>query len=250
MLSVMFHDAFGVVYLALSIVGLTLIVLYRKNVSSRSLLISAGFAAVIWLAIQSKYWYYGWTPYLPYYDPTFHAAETFAMTLGALVLLKSHDVVDVKFAKGNAPGALKSIATGVLLGIPFAIVNVLIYVFVYGDAITIQNVIYECIIALQPGVLEEVAYRLLLMSVSLVVMLRYLPGKVAVISAIAMAVVFHAAVHVPDMIASQPVVALLTIVVMSLVFGLPMALLAYKKDIESAMGFHWVIDAVRFSLGL
>jgi hypothetical protein len=29
-----------------------------------------------------------------------------------------------------------------------------------------------------------------------------------------------------------------------------MALLAYKKDIESAIGFHWVIDAVRFSLGL
>ncbi|OPY29028.1 MAG: hypothetical protein A4E28_01137 [Methanocella sp. PtaU1.Bin125] len=29
-----------------------------------------------------------------------------------------------------------------------------------------------------------------------------------------------------------------------------MAYLTYKKDLESAIGFHRVIDAVRFSLGL
>jgi hypothetical protein len=45
------------------------------------------------------------------------------------------------------------------------------------------------------------------------------------------------------------VAALVTVAVMSLAFGLPMAILAYKRDIESAMGFHWTIDALRFSMG-
>ncbi len=29
-----------------------------------------------------------------------------------------------------------------------------------------------------------------------------------------------------------------------------MACMAYKKDIETAIGFHWTIDAVRFTLGM
>jgi hypothetical protein len=49
---------------------------------------------------------------------------------------------------------------------------------------------------------------------------------------------------------SNPPMALVMVVVTSLLFGLPMALLAYKKDIETAIGFHWIIDAVRFALGL
>jgi hypothetical protein len=44
--------------------------------------------------------------------------------------------------------------------------------------------------------------------------------------------------------------ALAMVAVNGLLFGLPMALLAYKRDIETAIGFHWVIDAVRFALGL
>jgi ABC-type spermidine/putrescine transport system permease subunit I len=44
--------------------------------------------------------------------------------------------------------------------------------------------------------------------------------------------------------------ALITVVVTSILFGLPMAYLAYKKDIETAIGFHWIIDAVRFTLGV
>jgi hypothetical protein len=103
--------------------------------------------------------------------------------------------------------------------------------------------------ALQPGILEEAAYRLIFMSLALAVLLRYLPRSIAVGSAIVMAVVFHAFVHVPALLLTNPVAALVTVAILSVAFGLPMAILAYKKDIESAMGFHWIIDALRFSIG-
>jgi membrane protease YdiL (CAAX protease family) len=65
-----------------------------------------------------------------------------------------------------------------------------------------------------------------------------------------MAILFHSALHVQQTIISSPLSALVTVVVTSILFGLPMAYLAYKKDIETAIGFHWVIDAVRFTLGM
>ena len=34
------------------------------------------------------------------------------------------------------------------------------------------------------------------------------------------------------------------------VFGLPLAVLAYRRNLESAIACHWTIDAVRFAVGL
>ena len=35
----------------------------------------------------------------------------------------------------------------------------------------------------------------------------------------------------------------------SLLFGLPMALLQIKRDLASAIAFHWLIDFMRFLFG-
>jgi hypothetical protein len=104
--------------------------------------------------------------------------------------------------------------------------------------------------ALKPAIMEETAFRLLFMGLALVVLTKVLPRNIAIASAIFMAIVFHSAAHVPDLLMTNPPMALVMVAVTSLLFGLPLALLAYKKDVETAIGFHWVIDAVRFSLGL
>jgi hypothetical protein len=88
------------------------------------------------------------------------------------------------------------------------------------------------------------------MGLAIVVLAKVLPRGIAIGSAVFMAIVFHSAAHVPDLLATDPVMALAAVAVTSLLFGLPMAMLAYRRDIETAIGFHWIIDAVRFSLGL
>lgn len=39
-------------------------------------------------------------------------------------------------------------------------------------------------------------------------------------------------------------------IVWSLFYGLPLAALAYKRDLESAMAFHWFINFGQAALGL
>jgi hypothetical protein len=43
--------------------------------------------------------------------------------------------------------------------------------------------------------------------------------------------------------------ALVLLVATSLLFGLPMAMLQIRRNLESAIAFHWFIDFARFLFG-
>ncbi len=250
LLSVAFADVFSLCFLTLAITGLLLVIRYRSRFVPGDLLAPLFLAALVWLAIQAKYWYNDWTPSIPYYDPTFNAVEVFFVSLGAIGLLKAHDVLRFRLAGNDLTAVGRSLGLGVLLGIPFAILNVLLFVFASGKQIVPEDVLTGAIMALKPAIMEEMAFRLLFLGLALVVLMKVLPRNIAVASAIFMAIFFHSAAHVPDLVMTNLPMALVMVVITSLLFGLPMALLAYKKDIETAIGFHWIIDAVRFALGL
>jgi len=250
LLSVPFADVFSLCFLTLAIIGLLLVIRYRSRFVPGDLLAPLFLAALVWLAIQAQYWYNEWTPSIPYYAPTFNAVEVFLVSLGAIGLLKAHDVLRFRLAGNDLALTGRSLGLGVLLGIPFAVLNVLLFVFASGKQIVPEDVLTGAIMALKPAIMEEMAFRLLFMALAMVVLMKVLPRNIAIASAIFMAIVFHSAAHVPDLLMSNPPMALVMVVVTSLLFGLPMALLAYKKDIETAIGFHWIIDAVRFALGL
>jgi len=250
LLSVPFADVFSLCFLVLALAGLLLVVHYRRSLVPGDLLAPLFLAALVWLAIQAKYGYNGWTPSIPCYEPTFNAIEVFLISLGTVGLLKAHDVLRFRLSGNDLVAVGRSLGLGVLLGIPFAILNVLLYMFVNSRQILPEDVLTEAIIALKPAIMEEMAFRLLFMAMAMVVLMKVLPRSIAIASAIFMAIIFHSAAHVPDLLTADPAMALVAVVATSLLFGLPMALLACKKDIETAIGFHWVIDAIRFSLGL
>jgi hypothetical protein len=250
LLSVPFADVFSLCFLVLAIVGLVLVFRYRGRLVPGDLLAPLFLAALVWLAIQAQYWYNDWTPSVPYYAPTFNAVEVFLVSLGAVGLLKAHDVLRFRLAGNDVSLAGRSLGLGVLLGIPFAVLNVLLFVFVNGQEIAAEDILTEAIMALKPAIMEEMAFRLLFMGLAIVILTKVLPRKIAIVSAVFMAIVFHSAAHVPDLLTTNPAMALVMVLVTSILFGLPMAVLAYRRDIETAIGFHWVIDAVRFALGL
>ena len=68
-------------------------------------------------------------------------------------------------------------------------------------------------------------------------------------AAIAMAVIPHSLLHLPDLFLDNPLMAAAMLVVTSLLFGLPMALLQVKRSFETAVIFHWLIDFIRFWFG-
>jgi hypothetical protein len=66
---------------------------------------------------------------------------------------------------------------------------------------------------------------------------------------VALAVIPHSLLHLPDLFLENPGMALGLLAATSLLFGLPMAILQIRKNLESAIAFHWFIDFVRFLFG-
>jgi hypothetical protein len=100
LLDVAFADFFSLCFLLLALVGLLLVAHYRRHFApGGDILASLFLAALVWLAIQAQYWYNGWTTSIAYYDPTFHAVETFLISLGAICLLKAHPVLRFSLAR-------------------------------------------------------------------------------------------------------------------------------------------------------
>ena len=60
----------------------------------------------------------------------------------------------------------------------------------------------------------------------------------------------HTYAHYDDLFVSQPIVALIMGAALAVIWGMPMTVLAVRRDLESAIGFHWVQDALRFWAGL
>lgn len=67
-----------------------------------------------------------------------------------------------------------------------------------------------------------------------------------------MMVIPHVLIHIPDTFLTYGIVSgIVNIVMLSLIFGIPFAILQRKRDLLSAMIAHGTVDVIRFSfLGL
>jgi membrane protease YdiL (CAAX protease family) len=73
--------------------------------------------------------------------------------------------------------------------------------------------------------------------------------RLALTAAVILAVVPHSLNHLPDLFLENATMGFAMLVATSLLFGLPMALLQIKKNLETAIAFHWLIDFMRFLFG-
>ncbi|WP_154651636.1 CPBP family glutamic-type intramembrane protease [Sediminispirochaeta bajacaliforniensis] len=143
---------------------------------------------------------------------------------------------------------LRDLLLGVLLALPFALLNNLFFYLQRGASIW-QPPLMAAFFALSPAIHEEIVFRLFILSFCLY-LLRYSrhPRSVIAISLV-LAVVPHSLNHLPDLFLKQPLSALFLFGGTSIVFGLPMALIQFKWGLMAAIAFHWFIDAFRFSFG-
>jgi len=233
--------------LTFSVLGFLLVIKNRREIISRDVLVAAVLAGLVWISVEYRYLFHGWTPIIPFYDPTLNALEAFLMALGSFTLRKER-YIKSSLCEVDQQKAGRSLATGFLLGIPFALINLAFFVFLYGQSLGVGDIVYGCVNALRPAIMEEVAYRLFFMGASMSLLVKHVPKATAVRSSVAMAVLFHSLPHVFELLPVNPLMALVTVLISSVLFGLPMAVLAYRRDIEAAISFHWTIDTIRFIL--
>jgi len=66
------------------------------------------------------------------------------------------------------------------------------------------------------------------------------------LSAFLLMVVPHVLLHLPEQFLINPLNGVISAIFMSLLFGLPMALLQLKRGLEAAIALHWFVDFIRF----
>lgn len=141
-----------------------------------------------------------------------------------------------------------SLVIGLGTGCVFGIVNL----FLGGQALHFQFNISCLLTALSPAILEEVCYRLLLFAYCLSLLKGEVRSKSEIYWCYFMMIIPHVLIHTPDIFLTYGLVSgVVNVLMLSLIFGLPFAILQRKRDLISAMIAHGTVDLIRFSfLGL
>jgi hypothetical protein len=168
---------------------------------------------------------------------------------GGLVIAHEAGPVQLRLARGAWQKALVSFAAGAAVGVPLALLNAFANGWVQGRPFAWQSPFAAAMDALQPALVEEVIYRLALLGLLWLLLRRYWPGHQAVRLAAALALLVHTYAHFGDAFVTQPLPALLQGAILGLLWGVPPTVLALRRDLEAATGFHWVQDFARFWAG-
>ena len=147
-------------------------------------------------------------------------------------------------------GIVKSIryfGLGAVISIPLAVLNVLY--FSLSSQINMRNMLSSAVFALKPAIAEEVVFRFFLLSYVYYLFRGKAETRLKNVLIYILLIIPHELLHYPDLFVESPGWAVVMSIVGSIVFGLPMALLMKKKNLQMAIGMHWFIDFARFVAG-
>lgn len=142
----------------------------------------------------------------------------------------------------------KALLWGMLIALPFAIINLVYFRSTFG-ATEYMNPLNAAFLALQPGISEEIIFRFFIMNAIFYLLEGKIKIKHAVVISFIFGIVPHSLIHFSELWLVNVPSAIFMLLSTSLLFGLPMAYLQYKRNLETAIAFHWFIDFARFFVG-
>lgn len=146
----------------------------------------------------------------------------------------------------------QSVLASLLLGLGVGGALGTVNLFLSGQPLRFHLTVDCFLTALSPAILEEICYRLLLYAFCLSLLGGEIRNRSEQFWCYFMMVVPHILLHTPDVFLQYGVISgLINSAIMTLLFGLPFALLQRKRDLTTAMVAHGVVDLIRFAfLGL
>lgn len=176
------------------------------------------------------------------------AGTVWACFVASVILLRKQSLVSIPAFEPPVGRVLKSIVVGVLFAIPLAVMNNLYFSLNHGP-VAFQNVFFSAMEALRPAIHEEIVFRFFILALCISLLSIHASRQWTIAIGTFLAVVPHSLNHLPDLLLKNPFMGLLMLLATSLLFGLPMAILQLKRNLESAIAFHWFIDFARFFFG-
>jgi hypothetical protein len=150
-----------------------------------------------------------------------------------------------RFLTAGIGPAVRSFLLGILLGTPWALATVVMGSAEGGRSAWVESW-WQPLIALQPGIAEEAWGRLLLVPLAFLLFRRVSPNRTAFSTALIVMAYWFAYLHASGNIVS---VLVSTLIVGSL-FSLPISIVCLYYDLETAIGFHFWMDFLKFAFVL
>lgn len=180
--------------------------------------------------------------------PIIDGLITFLAYIAGCSLIQEGNGVRSLVNEGEIKNTFKSLLYGAVVSIPFACINVAYFVITQGS-IRFQNPLISGFLALQPGIGEEIIFRFFIINVASTILRNKLSQKHLLFVVAFLSVIPHSILHFPDLWLNNLPGAIFMLISTSLLFGLPNAYIQCTRNLESAMGFHWFTDFLRFFAG-
>lgn len=191
---------------------------------------------------------FGLLMFLAYQGVSFTAFKTFLVTffcsLASFRIFEKYNDHSLNLLRSTA---LRSIVGSVIIGLVFGLVLGVINLIFAQETLILQVNLSAIFAALSPAIYEEIALRAFVYAFCLYLLKGTITSKAEGFTCYWMMIVPHAMIHTPDQFVQYDLVSgLISIIVLSLLFGLPFALLQKKRDMTSAMIAHGVVVLIRF----
>jgi hypothetical protein len=141
--------------------------------------------------------------------------------------------------------AVQSFLLGILLGTPWALATVVMGSAEGGRSAWVESW-WQPLIALQPGIAEEAWGRLLLVPLAFLLFRRVSPNRTAFSTALIVMAYWFAYIHV----SGDAVSVLVSTFIIGSLFSLPISIVCLYYDLETAIGFHFWMDFLKFAFAL
>ena len=224
----------------LPVIAILILVLLKRPLEKREVFYALALALVAGVTGLSA----GWITFIG--PVTWGLLQVFLVLTGLLAgwsILRSAGLLQQgvgtsRFLSGGAGPAFKSFGTGMLIAVPWAFLIVLMG---GGSRETWVKSWWQPVIALQAGIAEEAWGRILLVPLLFLLFRRVSQPRTAFTVALFIAAFWFANLHVApaDMVST---------VLIGTLYALPAAYLCLYRDLETAIGWHFWVDFVKFAV--
>jgi len=171
---------------------------------------------------------------------------TFLSSLATLHIFEKYNNLEIKIINRKTTKAIVvSTGIGIFVGAILGTVNVL---FMMSSNVPDFNITFSCfLVSLSPAIYEEMALRTFLFAFCVYLLHGNIDSKGKQFVCYFMMIIPHVMIHTPEQFIINPINGIMNILLLTLLYGLPFALLQRKRDLTSAMVAHGLVDVIRFS---
>ena len=224
----------------LPLVAVAVLLLLKEPIEKREVLYASSLALLAGMAGLGAGWISWITP------ATWGVLQFFLVLTGLLagwaILrhtgLRQQQVGTSRFLSSGTSAAFKAFFVGLLISLPWALLNVLM-----GGANqeTWVKEWWQPFVAIQPGISEEAWARIFLVPLLFLLFRRVSQPRTAFTAALFVIAYWFAYIHTSGGLEGIP-----SAVIIGTLFSLPVSYLCFYRDLETAIGWHFAVDFVKF----